>query len=360
MAARTGWQRRGIAGKPSPRNRSSQAGRANERIAFGAAPAILTAGAFRTSGEILDVLPGDAARARAARDRPFAGLGAELLRRMVEPVALGIAVDHREVGLLVAGVEAEPQAEPVGERDLLLDRLARIDRGRALVLDHVARQQMAAVGGGVEHDIVGPPLDAAFEHGLQRFVARVLLVEGQIVAEQQEAPRAPGAAATEGAAGSVMSSRWISMRTRARGVSALIAACVALTSELLPMPRAPHSSTLLAGSPAAKRRVLSSRMSRTRSIPCSRSSSTRFTLATGSSQSPSACQTKASAASRSRAAAAAAPAARARRRCAAARARAGRSIMRNARSIGGRTGADPELERARVNPRKAVEPTIRR
>ena len=37
------------------------------------------------------------------------------------------------------------------------------------------------------------------------------------------------------------------------------------------MPRAPHSSALLAGRPAAKRRVLSSRMSRTRSMPTSSS-----------------------------------------------------------------------------------------
>ncbi len=64
-----------------------------------------------------------------------------------------------------------------------------------------------------------------------------------------------------------MSSRWISTRARACGCSPLTAAWAALTRELLPVPRAPHSSTLLAGSPAAKRRVLSSRMSRTRSIP---------------------------------------------------------------------------------------------
>ena len=68
-----------------------------------------------------------------------------------------------------------------------------------------------------------------------------------------------------------MSSRWISISASAPGRSAsLTAACAALTSALLPVPRAPHSSTLLAGSPAAKRSVLSSRMSRTRSMPRSR------------------------------------------------------------------------------------------
>ena len=96
-----------------------------------------------------------------------------------------------------------------------------------------------------------------------------------------------------------MSSRWISTRARACGHSSLTAAWAALTSELLPVPRAPHSSTLLAGSPAAKRRVLSSRMSRTRSIPRNSPISTRLTASTGSSQPRSACHTKASAASRS-------------------------------------------------------------
>ena len=34
---------------------------------------------------------------------------------------------------------------------------------------------------------LGPALDAAFEHGLERLVGGVLAVEGQIVAEQDEA-----------------------------------------------------------------------------------------------------------------------------------------------------------------------------
>ena len=66
-----------------------------------------------------------------------------------------------------------------------------------------------------------------------------------------------------------MSSRWIStsLRRPATSVSRLMAACAALTSDDLPMPRAPHSSALLAGRPRAKRWVFSTRRSRTRSIP---------------------------------------------------------------------------------------------
>src|SRR5258708_40219571 len=71
-------------------------------------------------------------------------------------------------------------------------------------------------------------------------------------------------------------------------------ACAALTSDDLPMPRAPHSRALLAGSPSAKRSVFSIRMSRIRSIPLSRPRSTRLTRRTGASR-PFGCQTKASA-----------------------------------------------------------------
>src|SRR3546814_11686967 len=67
-------------------------------------------------------------------------LGVELRRRQLEAVAPGVAVDHREVGVLVAVVEAEPEAEAVGQADLLLHRLGGMDRGRALVLDPVARR----------------------------------------------------------------------------------------------------------------------------------------------------------------------------------------------------------------------------
>ena len=39
-----------------------------------------------------------------------------------------VTANHREIFVLRTLVEAEPQAESVRQRDLLLDRLARIDR----------------------------------------------------------------------------------------------------------------------------------------------------------------------------------------------------------------------------------------
>ena len=42
----------------------------------------------------------------------------------LQPEMGDIAVDHREIFVLAAFVEAEPEAEAVRQRDLLLDRLA--------------------------------------------------------------------------------------------------------------------------------------------------------------------------------------------------------------------------------------------
>ena len=111
----------------------------------------------------------------------------QLLGVGLDAVMADIAVDHRQVFVLAAAVEAEPEAEAIRQRHLLLDRLAGIDARRALVLDHVARQQMPPIRGRVEDDVLRPAFDAAFEHRLERLVARVVGVERQVVAEHDEA-----------------------------------------------------------------------------------------------------------------------------------------------------------------------------
>src|ERR1700692_3079023 len=138
------------------------------------------------SRQFLRELPGDAPRARAACGRPFQRFTLELFFGKLDAEMAAITLHHREILILAAAVKAEPQSEAVRERDLLLDRLAGIDRGRTLVFHHVARQQMPAVGGGVQDHIVGPALDAAFQHRLQRLVGGVVAVERQVVAEHDE------------------------------------------------------------------------------------------------------------------------------------------------------------------------------
>ena len=103
-----------------------------------------------------------------------------------------------------------------------------------------------------------------------------------------------------------MSSRWIStsFKSAPAALSSLASwlctcACTAFTSEDLPMPRAPHRSALLAGSPRAKRSVLSTSCGAMCPSPLRRASGTRLTCWTASKLCRSACQTNASAASKS-------------------------------------------------------------
>ena len=46
---------------------------------------------------------------------------------------------------------------------------------------------MPPVRGRIQDHILGPAFDAAFEHGLERFVGRIIAVERQIVAEYEKA-----------------------------------------------------------------------------------------------------------------------------------------------------------------------------
>ena len=102
----------------------------------------------------------------------------------------------------------------------------------------------------------------------------------------------------------------------AAGCAAPIAACAALTSDDLPMPRAPQSSALLAGRPRAKRSVFSTRRSRTRSMPLSSDISTRLTRRTGASRAVGVPDKGLGGGEFRRVRAGPAPAAPARRRCA--------------------------------------------
>ena len=139
------------------------------------------------SREIVDELPGDATGAGTARDRPLQRLALQCIGARLEPVVRRISLHHVEVLVLGGVVKAEPQAEAVGQGHLLLDGLRRVDGGRALVLHHVARHQVAAVRRGVEHHVLRAALDAAFQHRLQRLVGGVVPVERQVVAEHDEA-----------------------------------------------------------------------------------------------------------------------------------------------------------------------------
>ena len=63
--------------------------------------------------EVLHVLPGDAAGAGATRCRPFERFAAQFLAIDADALADDIALDHGQVFVLAAAMEAEPQSEAV-------------------------------------------------------------------------------------------------------------------------------------------------------------------------------------------------------------------------------------------------------
>ena len=89
---------------------------------------------------------------------------------MMLQAALGVSIDAATMTLTVdspvlpAGVEPQPQPEAVRKRDLFLDRLAGVDRGGALVVDHVARHQVAPVRGRIQHHVRRTARKAAVQH----------------------------------------------------------------------------------------------------------------------------------------------------------------------------------------------------
>ena len=144
-------------------------------------------------GPVARELVGHPARARAALQRPHQRLGPQRSdRRVVEAEMAQPLADDGQVLGLAERIEADPQAEALGQRDLLLDRLARVQlavlvvRGGQVVL-HLLGQQVAPVGRRVHKHVVRRRRDRAVQHRLQRLVAGLALVEAQVVAVDDEA-----------------------------------------------------------------------------------------------------------------------------------------------------------------------------
>lgn len=103
---------------------------------------------------------------------------------------------HRQEVFLGKGIEGEPEAEAVGQRDLVLHRFVGVEFAvhhlPVLVVALLLRDQVAAVGRGIEQHIVRRPLQGAIEHALEHPVVALARLEREVVAEQHEALRQPG------------------------------------------------------------------------------------------------------------------------------------------------------------------------
>ncbi len=219
-------------------------------------------------GELGDEMPRDAARARAAAAGPLERFGFG----PVESVFGGVAAHDREELVLRARVEAERQAEAVGQRELVVGRVARAER--IVLLARLARDDRTPVRGDREPHVARPGLDPAVEPAPQ--VPR---------AGRYRRAQSRGRRRTRGSAGRPGRARRTAPRATPRRPSppaparcgpvppSAPARTAARTSADLPIPREPHSSMSCAACPRASRSTFSATEAFCRSIP--RSSSRR-------------------------------------------------------------------------------------
>ena len=148
------------------------------------------------AGPVPRELVGDAAAARAALQRPLQRFLARRLRFLRRAAKRLQPVRHDlQVLVLVERIERHPQAEALRQGNLLLHRLAGMDLVADVlgleVLLHVLRHQVAPVRGGVDQQVLGGGRNRAVERHLERDVAVLGAVEGEVVAEHEEALRPP-------------------------------------------------------------------------------------------------------------------------------------------------------------------------
>ena len=101
----------------------------------------------------------------------------------------GIAVNDGEIIVLATCVEAHTEPETIGQRELVVDRVARVYR--VVLLKEVALEDRATVRGNGKADVAWASFDPALKPAPQmpRF-ERLTALKPKIVEEHQEPPLA--------------------------------------------------------------------------------------------------------------------------------------------------------------------------
>src|SRR5512143_427930 len=139
--------------------------------------------------EVVDELPRRPAAAGAGGERPPQGLLPQLRRFHGEAHPPRIPFHDGQVRLLVEPVEPELQAEPVGQGELLRDRLLRVDLVLRAERDAPFGHQVPPVRGGIDQHVLRALLHAAVQQGFEPTEVGLPLVERQVVAEEEEPVR---------------------------------------------------------------------------------------------------------------------------------------------------------------------------
>ena len=70
------------------------------------------------------------------------------------------------IGILIQVMKTQPEAEAVGEGDLLLGGFTAVDGGRTFVLDHIPRHHVPTIRGSIEDGVARTTFQSTFKNGL--------------------------------------------------------------------------------------------------------------------------------------------------------------------------------------------------
>src|SRR5690606_2817427 len=150
---------------PARRSRPARAGIGRALASGGSARVAELRGKREATGEVVHELARGPPRAARALQREAQRLRAQPLGRTVDASLAGVVGDDAQIGRLVEAVVAEHEAEAVGQRELLLERLAEVQlarfvEARLAVVAHALGEQVAAVAGRDDAHVLGRRLEA--------------------------------------------------------------------------------------------------------------------------------------------------------------------------------------------------------
>src|SRR5918993_5843456 len=139
-------------------------------------------------------LTGGAARTSGVPAVPQEGALPQVFCRDGQAAFSGQSGYDLQVARLVGRGKSQAQSEAARKGELLLHSVAGVNVvacGTVATFGEALPDQVPAVGGRVEPDVLGWLFDAAFEERLESLVLDLVLLEGEVVDEENETPPTP-------------------------------------------------------------------------------------------------------------------------------------------------------------------------
>src|SRR3712207_4656107 len=141
--------------------------------------------------ELVHELTGGAARTSGVPAVPQKGTLLQVFCRDGQAAFSGESGYDLQVARLVGRGKSQAQSEAARKGELLLHGVAGVNVvacGTVATFGEALPDQVPAVGGRVEPDVLGRLFDAAFEERLESLVLDLVLLEGEVVDEEDETP----------------------------------------------------------------------------------------------------------------------------------------------------------------------------